>query len=69
MGRHNPTRVDEGRKVPTYSRDKNEGTYRSGERGEEDPLFDPGPESLLTGREIEGSARIIHGMKNTNKTA
>ena len=28
-------RVDEGKKVPKSSRDKNEGTYRSGEGGEE----------------------------------
>ena len=36
-----------------YSRDKNEGTYRSG-RGEEGPLYGPGSELLLG-----GSARVV----------
>ena len=34
VGRCNSTRVNEGRKMLNSSRDKNEGTYRSGERGE-----------------------------------
>ena len=38
-----------------YCRDKNEGTYRSGEGGEAPPpLCDPGSELLNTGREHEG---------------
>ena len=35
-----------------YYRDKNEGTYREGEKG---PLCDPGSELLLGGREGEES--------------
>ena len=33
--KHNSTRVDEGKEVLDYSRDKSEGAYRSGEGGEE----------------------------------
>ena len=47
---------DEGRrgnKMLNYSREKIEGTYRSGE-GEEGPLCDPGSELLLGGR-----ARVV----------
>ena len=39
-----------------FSRDKNEGTYRSGE-GEESPLCDPGSELLLGGK-----ARAVRGQ-------
>ena len=35
--------------MPSYSRDKNEGTHRSGEEGG-GPLCDPGSELLLGGR-------------------
>ena len=38
-----------------YSRDKNEGTYRSGE-GEKDPLCYPGSGLLLGGR-----TRVVRG--------
>ena len=39
-----------------YSRDRNEGRYRSGEGGEEGPLCDPGSELPLGGR-----ARVVRG--------
>ena len=47
------------------SRDKNEGTYRSGEGGEKSLLCDPGSELRLRG-ERDRSAKIINGMKNEN---
>ena len=45
-----------------FSRDKNEGTYRSG-GGEEGPLCDPGSELLLGGR-----ARVYCSATKTNGT-
>ena len=57
-----------GKKMLKYFRDKNEGTYRSGE-GEEEPatslhICDPGSESLLGGRrEDESNARIMNWME------
>ena len=54
-----------------YSRDKNEGTCRSGE-GEEEPatslhICDPGSELLLGGRrEGESDARILNWMEKKN---
>ena len=51
-----------------YSRDRNEGMYRSGE-GEEGPLCDPGSElHYWEGAREYDSARTINGMKKkTNK--
>ena len=51
-----------GKKMLNSSRDKNEGTYRSGDGGG-GPLYDPGSELPNTGRQGESSARIIKGMK------
>ena len=48
--------------------DENKGTYRSGERGGESPVSDPGSELLLGGRERESSARIRNGPQKQNKT-
>ena len=60
---HSTTRVIQhdasrrGKKMLNDYRDKNEGTYRSGEGGEKGPpLYDPGSE-FLPG----GSARVMRG--------
>ena len=53
--------------MPKSSRDKNEGTYWSGEGGEEGLLCDPRSELLTTGRERD-SARIINGMTGRGET-
>ena len=45
-----------GKKMSNSSREKNEGTYRSGNGGGESPLCDPGSELLLG-----GSARVVRG--------
>ena len=44
-----------------FSRDKNEGTYRSGKGGEEPAICDPGSE-LRVGRR-ERCAKIMNGMR------
>ena len=57
------TRVDEGRKVLSSSRDKNEGTYRSGEEGGgPGPLCDPESKTLLNW--AGGSARVRSARTN-----
>ena len=69
VGKYNSTRVDERRKCwRSTSRDKNEGTYRSGE-GVGGPAMWPRI-WVTTGREREEtSARIINGMKNEQQAA
>ena len=59
-----------GKHASSCSRDKNEGTYRSGEGGGEDPAYssDPGLE-LCLGRERERkSAKINYGMSKKKGT-
>ena len=53
MGKHNWTRVDEGRKSCNLLAIKMQGTNRSGEGGEEPAMCDPGSELrlLIGGRE------------------
>ena len=64
MGKHNWTRVDEGRKSCNLLAIKMQGTNRSGEAGGKSLLCDPGSELRLGGRENRRRAKIIHdGME------
>ena len=68
MGKHNWTRVDEGRKSCNLLAIKMQGTNRSGEAGGKSLLCDPGSELRLGGRE-KRRANKINGMGKKDTVA